>query len=133
MRLLHAVWNIVAPLVGLALVIALAVDARRRHLARAAVDARPWPDLPRGTMPVEMPQLGQEVTSATVIRIMKHAGELVQIGDVVAEVSTDKVDTEIPATVAGLIVAVFVGEGDVVRVGYPLLAVTPSAVARQQM
>ncbi|MEU8284060.1 lipoyl domain-containing protein [Micromonospora sp. NPDC048905] len=133
MRLLHEVWNIVAPLVGLAAVIALAIDARRRRLARAAVDASAWPDLPRDTVAVEMPQLGEGITTATVIRIMKHVGEPVQVGDAAAEVSTDKVDTEIPATAAGTVAAVFVGEGDEVPVGYPLLAVRPSAVAEQQM
>ncbi|WP_091336164.1 biotin/lipoyl-containing protein [Micromonospora rhizosphaerae] len=126
MRLLHALWNIGAPLVGLAVMIASAIGARRRHLARAAVDTRPWPSLPDGTTAVEMPPLGKGVTSATVVRLMKHLGDPVQVGDVAAEVSTDKVDTEIPATTAGTVDAVF--EGDEVPVGFPLLAVSPSAV-----
>jgi biotin carboxyl carrier protein len=131
-KLVHEAWNIAAPLVGLAVVIGLAVDARRRRLARAAVEASAWPELPRDTVAVEMPQLGKGVTAATVARIMKRVGDQVQVGDVAAEVSTDKVDTEIPATAAGTVAAVYVREGDEVPVGYPLLAVCPSAVAEQQ-
>lgn len=73
-----------------------------------------------------MPQLGEGVTTATVVRLIKRVGDLVQVGEVVAEVSTDKVDTEIPATVAGTVAAVFVGDGEEVPVGYPLFAVSPS-------
>ncbi|MFJ8582857.1 biotin/lipoyl-containing protein [Micromonospora sp. NPDC093277] len=108
--------------------IASAIGARRRHLARAAVDTRPWPSLPDGTMAVEMPLLGKGVTNATIVRLMKRLGDPVQVGDVAAEVSTDKVDTEIPATTAGTVAAVFVRDGDDVPVGFPLLAVSPSAV-----
>ncbi|WP_091609710.1 biotin/lipoyl-containing protein [Micromonospora mirobrigensis] len=75
-----------------------------------------------------MPSLGEGVTSATVVRLKKQLGDQVQVGDVAAEVSTDKVDTEIPATTAGTVSAVFVREGDEVPVGFPLLAVSPSAV-----
>jgi 2-oxoglutarate dehydrogenase E2 component (dihydrolipoamide succinyltransferase) len=60
---------------------------------------------------------------------MKRVGESVQVGDVAAEVSTDKVDTEIPATVAGTVAAVFVGDGEEVPVGYPLFAVSPSVAS----
>ncbi|MBY8870596.1 lipoyl domain-containing protein [Micromonospora sp. PLK6-60] len=125
--MLDALWTIAAPLVGLAVVIASALGARKRHLARAAADTRPWPTLPDGATAVEMPALGEGVTGATVVRLMTHAGDQVQVGDVVAEVSTDKVDTEIPATSSGTVSAVFVHEGDEVPVGFPLLAVSPSA------
>ncbi len=62
---------------------------------------------------------------------MRHLGDPVQVGDVAAEVSTDKVDTEIPATTAGTVAAVLVREGDDVPVGFPLLAVSSSVVLPQ--
>ncbi|WP_433321102.1 biotin/lipoyl-containing protein [Micromonospora chersina] len=74
-----------------------------------------------------MPLLGKEVASATIVRLVKQLGDPVQVGDVAAEVSIDKVDVEIPATTAGTVAAVFVREGDEVPVGFPLLAVSPPA------
>lgn len=126
MRFLDVV-RAVAPLVGLASVVALVLDTRRRRRAASPVPA--WPELPPDAVAIVMPSLGEGVAAATVVRMRKQVGDPVQVGDPAADVSTDKVDTEIPATTAGTVVRLFVTEGDEVPVGHPLLAVRPPALA----
>ncbi len=69
-----------------------------------------------------MPQLGETVTGGTVTRWLKSVGDHVALDEPLLEVSTDKVDTEIPSAVAGVVVRLAVGEGETVPVG-ALLAV----------
>jgi 2-oxoglutarate dehydrogenase E2 component (dihydrolipoamide succinyltransferase) len=70
-------------------------------------------------MPLEikMPQLGESVTEGTVGRWLKQPGEAVARYEALLEVVTDKVDTEVPAPVAGTLVEILVPEGETVRVG----------------
>ena len=56
--------------------------------------------------PVLMPELGESVTEGTVTRWLKKVGDSVQIDDALVEVSTDKVDTEIPSPVAGVLLSI---------------------------
>nr|WP_240939809.1 lipoyl domain-containing protein [Planosporangium flavigriseum] len=79
--------------------------------------------MPEGSVAITVPPLGRGVASATVVRISKSVGEHVALNDPVAEVSTDKVDTEIPATVAGVVAGILVRPGQEVPVGFPILAV----------
>ena len=69
-------------------------------------------------MPVEfrMPRLGEGVIEATVSRWLKQEGEPVEEGEPIVEVSTDKVDTEIPAPVDGVLLKILVPEGQTVPV-----------------
>ncbi|MBY0386785.1 MAG: 2-oxoglutarate dehydrogenase, E2 component, dihydrolipoamide succinyltransferase [Mycobacterium pseudokansasii] len=69
------------------------------------------------TTPVLMPELGESVTEGTVTRWLKKIGDSVGVDDPLVEVSTDKVDTEIPSPVAGVLVSITADEDDVVQVG----------------
>ena len=74
-----------------------------------------------------MPQLGETVTEGTITRWYKHAGDPVAVDDVLFEVSTDKVDTEVPSAHAGFLRVVHVAEGETVPVGTPLAVITDTA------
>ena len=69
------------------------------------------------TTPVLMPELGESVTEGTVTRWLKKVGDQVQVDDALVEVSTDKVDTEIPSPVAGVLVSITADEDATVAVG----------------
>jgi biotin carboxyl carrier protein len=79
------------------------------------------------TTAVVMPWLGRYVTGATVTAIFKLPGEAVSVGEALCEVSTDKVDTEIPADVSGIVAAVLVQPPQDVAVGEPILLITPDS------
>ncbi|MCV7195845.1 2-oxoglutarate dehydrogenase, E2 component, dihydrolipoamide succinyltransferase [Mycobacterium angelicum] len=81
--------------------------------AQAKSDQPPSGD----TKPVLMPELGESVTEGTVTRWLKKVGDSVQVDEPLVEVSTDKVDTEIPSPVAGVLVTITAEEDDVVQVG----------------
>ena len=66
---------------------------------------------------VTMPQLGESVTEGTVTRWLKQIGDTITVDEPLVEVSTDKVDTEIPAPVSGVLLAITAAEDDVVLVG----------------
>src|ERR1700733_2173363 len=66
---------------------------------------------------VSMPQLGESVTEGTVTRWLKKEGERVEADEPLLEVSTDKVDTEIPSPVAGILRGITVAEDETVAVG----------------
>ena len=74
-----------------------------------------------------MPQLGETVTEGTIIRWHKQVGDEVAVDDVLFEVSTEKVDTEVPSAHAGVLRAVHVPEGDTVPVGTLLAVITETA------
>ena len=64
-----------------------------------------------------MPELGESVTEGTVTRWLKKVGDSVEVDEPLVEVSTDKVDTEIPSPVAGTLVDITAEEDDTVAVG----------------
>ncbi|MFD0000719.1 biotin/lipoyl-containing protein, partial [Nocardia sp. NPDC127526] len=66
---------------------------------------------------VQMPALGESVTEGTVTRWLKQEGDTVEVDEPLLEVSTDKVDTEIPSPTAGVLVKIVAKEDDVVEVG----------------
>jgi pyruvate dehydrogenase E2 component (dihydrolipoamide acetyltransferase) len=70
-----------------------------------------------------MPQLGETVAEGTVTKWFKQIGETVVKGEPLFEVSTDKVDTEIPSPTSGVITAIHVDEGMTVDVGTPLATI----------
>lgn len=67
-----------------------------------------------------MPALGESVTEGTITRWLKEVGEEVEVDEPLVEVSTDKVDTEIPSPVAGVLLEQLAAEDDEVEVGAPL-------------
>ena len=72
---------------------------------------------------VTMPALGESVTEGTVTRWLKAVGERVEVDEPLLEVSTDKVDTEIPSPVAGVLEEILVQEDDTVPVGADLAVI----------
>lgn len=72
---------------------------------------------------VNLPALGESVTEGTVTRWLKKVGDRVEVDEPLVEVSTDKVDTEIPSPVAGILEAILVAEDETVEVGTPLATV----------
>ena len=72
---------------------------------------------------VNLPALGESVTEGTVTRWLKEVGEEVAVDEPLVEVSTDKVDTEIPSPVAGVLQEILVEEDDTVEVGAPLATI----------
>ncbi len=69
---------------------------------------------------VQMPALGESVTEGTVTRWLKAVGEEVAVDEPLLEVSTDKVDTEIPSPYAGVLEKIVVGEDETAEVGAEL-------------
>ncbi|MFI7442269.1 2-oxoglutarate dehydrogenase, E2 component, dihydrolipoamide succinyltransferase [Nonomuraea indica] len=76
---------------------------------------------------VQMPQLGESVTEGTVTRWLKKEGERVEADEPLLEVSTDKVDTEIPSPSAGVITKIVVAEDETVEVGAELAIIDENA------
>ncbi|MGW1847919.1 2-oxoglutarate dehydrogenase, E2 component, dihydrolipoamide succinyltransferase [Streptomyces sp. NPDC001966] len=72
---------------------------------------------------VTLPALGESVTEGTVTRWLKAEGERVEADEPLLEVSTDKVDTEIPAPAAGILAAIKVAEDETVEVGAELAVI----------
>jgi len=66
---------------------------------------------------VEMPELGESVTEGTITTWLKEVGDMVEVDEPLLEVSTDKVDTEIPSPVEGTILEILAEEDDTVEVG----------------
>jgi 2-oxoglutarate dehydrogenase E2 component (dihydrolipoamide succinyltransferase) len=73
--------------------------------------------------PVTMPALGESVTEGTVTRWLKSVGDEVTADEPLLEVSTDKVDTEIPAPVSGTLLSISVNEDETVEVGAELAVI----------
>ena len=100
--------------------------------------AAPAPQAPSsgGATPVLMPELGESVTEGTVTRWLKKVGDSVQVDEPLVEVSTDKVDTEIPSPVAGVLVSITADEdatvpvgGELARIGVGIEAGAPAPPA----
>ncbi|MFD1077027.1 biotin/lipoyl-containing protein, partial [Longispora fulva] len=72
---------------------------------------------------VTMPALGESVTEGTITRWLKQEGERVEADEPLLEVSTDKVDTEIPSPVAGVVARIVVAEDETVPVGAELAVI----------
>src|SRR6478736_1543765 len=72
---------------------------------------------------VQMPALGESVTEGTVTRWLKSVGDTVEVDEPLLEVSTDKVDTEIPSPVAGVLEQILVQEDETVEVGANLAVI----------
>lgn len=72
---------------------------------------------------VQMPALGESVTEGTVTRWLKQVGDTVAVDEPLLEVSTDKVDTEIPSPAAGVLQRIVVNEDETVDVGAELAVI----------
>jgi 2-oxoglutarate dehydrogenase E1 component len=79
-----------------------------------------------GTYQVVMPAMGDSVVEGTVLEWHKQEGDSVEVDETLVEISTDKVDAELPAPVSGTIVKLYATEGDTIGVGAPLAEIAIS-------
>ncbi|OHT87079.1 2-oxoglutarate dehydrogenase, E2 component, dihydrolipoamide succinyltransferase [Mycobacteroides saopaulense] len=98
--------------------------------AAPAAPAAPAAAAPAGPgTSVTMPELGESVTEGTVTRWLKKVGDEVGVDEPLVEVSTDKVDTEIPSPVAGVLLSISANEDDTVAVGGELAVIGAAGAA----
>src|SRR6186713_948156 len=76
---------------------------------------------------VLMPQMGESIAEGTIVRWMKKVGESVERDEPLFEISTDKVDAEIPSPVAGVIAEIRAAEGETVPVNSVVAVIGPAA------
>ncbi len=84
-------------------------------------------------MNIIMPQLGETVTEGTVTRWYKRIGDVVKADETLFDIETDKVSTEIPSPVAGVLSEICVGEGVTAKVGATLAVITESGAAARSL
>ena len=105
-----------APVVAAPVVAAPVVETPAPVVPEAPVAAAPAAASGTGTV-ISMPALGESVSEGTVTRWLKNVGDSVAVDEALLEVSTDKVDTEIPSPVAGILLAIDVPIDTTVAVG----------------
>lgn len=71
-----------------------------------------------------MPKMGESIMEATILRWVKNVGDTVELDETVLEIATDKVDSEVPSPVAGVLSKVLFEENDTVEVGKPIALIT---------
>jgi multifunctional 2-oxoglutarate metabolism enzyme len=81
------------------------------------------------TIQVLMPQMGESVTEGTVLEWHKQEGDEVRLDEILVEISTDKVDAEVPSPAAGTLIKIHAAEGDAVEVGALLAEISPDGGA----
>jgi pyruvate/2-oxoglutarate dehydrogenase complex dihydrolipoamide acyltransferase (E2) component len=79
-----------------------------------------------GVVEIQMPAMGESVTEGTILEWVKDEGEFVEEGETVVEVSTDKVDAEVPAPASGVIAKILAQADDTVQVGQALAQLDPN-------
>src|SRR5918911_993054 len=80
---------------------------------------------------VTMPQLGETVVEGTITKWLKSEGEEIERDEPLFEISTDKVDTEVPSPVAGTVSKILVQEGETVSVGTELAQIDDGTAGKQ--
>ncbi|GAA4847671.1 2-oxoglutarate dehydrogenase, E2 component, dihydrolipoamide succinyltransferase [Luteimicrobium xylanilyticum] len=106
-----------------------AAPAAEEAPAEEAPAAAEAPQSQGGGEEIKLPALGESVTEGTVTRWLKQVGDAVEVDEPLLEVSTDKVDTEIPSPVAGTLQQILVQEDETVEVGAVLAVVGSGAAA----
>jgi 2-oxoglutarate dehydrogenase E2 component (dihydrolipoamide succinyltransferase) len=79
-------------------------------------------------MQVKMPQLGETVIEGTILKWLKAEGDHIALDEPLFEISTDKVDTEVPSSAAGVLTKILVAEGSTVAVGTELAEIAEAGV-----
>ena len=82
---------------------------------------------------LKMPKMGESVHEATIIRWLKNEGENIDADESVLEIATDKVDSEVPSTAAGVLIKRLFNEGDVVQVGTAIAIIGSNADANSSL
>jgi multifunctional 2-oxoglutarate metabolism enzyme len=81
------------------------------------------------TIEVRMPEMGESVTEGTVLEWRKHEGEPVSAAETLVEISTDKVDAEVPAPAAGVLTKIHASEGQTIEVGSLLAEISTNGAS----
>ena len=93
------------------------------------LETRPASD---GGVEVVMPKMGESITEGTIIVWHKQVGDSVEEDEILLEIATDKVDTEVPSPASGILEAILVPEGETVEVGSAIARIGSGAAVRQQ-
>ncbi len=112
-----------------------AADEAEEDSSTEEASAEPAQNTPSGSddaEEVKLPELGESVTEGTITRWLKEVGDDVEVDEPLVEISTDKVDTEIPSPVAGTLLEIKVQEDEDVEVGEVLALVGSSGGAAPQ-
>ncbi|HEX9096447.1 MAG TPA: biotin/lipoyl-containing protein, partial [Candidatus Dormibacteraeota bacterium] len=83
--------------------------------------------MPQSTMQVTLPEMGESVTEGTVAKWLKQPGDPVREGEALVEVTTDKVDAEVPAPATGTLTKILAEAGKTIAVGAPLAEIAVGA------
>ena len=75
---------------------------------------------------VTLPEMGESVTEGSIVEWLRNVGDFVAEGDPLVEVTTDKVDVEVPATVSGVVTKISAREGETVSIGADLAQIDTS-------
>jgi 2-oxoglutarate dehydrogenase E2 component (dihydrolipoamide succinyltransferase) len=78
-----------------------------------------------------MPKMGESIAEATILKWLKQPGDAVEVDEAILEIATDKVDSEVPSPVDGVIEKVLFNEGDVVAVGKAVAIISTDAAVEQ--
>src|SRR5690349_9172353 len=78
-----------------------------------------------------MPKMGESIMEATILSWLKKPGDKIEQDESVLEVATDKVDTEVPSTYAGVLKEILAKEGEVVKVGAPIAVITSDVAVEE--
>jgi 2-oxoglutarate dehydrogenase E2 component (dihydrolipoamide succinyltransferase) len=81
---------------------------------------------------VVMPQMGVSVSEGTITKWLKSEGDSIEADEALLEISTDKVDTEVPSPAAGVVRQIVVPEGETVAVGTKLAVIAPEGAAAEE-
>ncbi len=81
---------------------------------------------------VLLPKMGESVAEATIIKWLKNEGDTIEADEPIIEIATDKVDSEVPAPEAGILIKKMCNEGDVVAVGQPIAIISSDKGATAQ-
>ncbi|MBR9975071.1 MAG: hypothetical protein KFF77_05785, partial [Bacteroidetes bacterium] len=76
---------------------------------------------------VQMPKMGESITEGRILKWLKKPGDTVDRDETILEIATDKVDTEVPAPNAGVLVKIMAEEGDTVEVGKAIALIETDA------
>ena len=82
---------------------------------------------------VKMPQLGETVIEGTILKWLKQEGDQVALDEPLFEISTDKVDTEVPSSAAGVLARIMVAEGETVAVGTELAEISEAGAGAAEV
>ncbi|MHB8139979.1 MAG: multifunctional oxoglutarate decarboxylase/oxoglutarate dehydrogenase thiamine pyrophosphate-binding subunit/dihydrolipoyllysine-residue succinyltransferase subunit [Vulcanimicrobiaceae bacterium] len=85
--------------------------------------------MPDTVVQVTLPEMGESVTEGSIVEWRKRVGDFVSVGDPLVDVTTDKVDVEVPATASGVVVRIAADEGQTVAVGSLLAEIDTSQAA----